>query len=365
MFEDKTTAALKAQVLAEINPVLGISTMAGSYADATVGPLCRQVSAFYQTLPGVLAMLFVDPSSGIFLDLVGRDYFNLTRRPGTKAKCSVTFTGTAGTVIQAGTAFLTATGLEFDLLSAVTIGADGTAVGELEAAEVGSAYNIAPGTLTQMYVNLPGLTGYANGQAEGGTDTESDEALYTRIVAARQRPDTSGNGWDYQDWALEVAGVGAVKVVELAEGPGTVGLTVVDSNYQGASEDIVEAVDSHIQSPGHRPVGADVTVAAAADLAIHVSAAVVVSGTTPGEVQTALEEALTEYCRTLIQQKYQQVYYHPEDDAAYTLYYNRVLALLLTIPGVQNFTSLTVNGGTEDITIPAASVPVVGEVSVT
>ena len=43
----------------------------------------------------------------------------------------------------------------------------------------------------------------------------------------------------------------------------------------------------------------------------------------------------------------------------------RVLALLLTIPGVQNFTSLTVNGGTEDITIPASSVPVVGEVSVT
>lgn len=30
-------------------------------------------------------MLFVDPGSGIFLDLVGRDYFNLTRREGTKA----------------------------------------------------------------------------------------------------------------------------------------------------------------------------------------------------------------------------------------------------------------------------------------
>lgn len=365
MFEDKTTAALKAQVLAEIDPAVGVSTMAGSFADAAVGPLCRQVSEFYKTLPGVLAMLFVDSSSGIFLDLVGRDYFNLTRREGTRARCSVTFTGTAGTVINAGTAFLTSTGLEFDLVSTVTIGSGGTAVGELEAEEAGSAYNIAPGTLVRMYVNLPGLTGYENGLAEGGTDTESDEALYGRIVAARQRPDTSGNGWDYQDWALEVPGVGAVKVVELANGPGTVGLTLVDSNYQGASEEIVEAVDTLIQSPGHRPVGANVTVEAATDLEISVEAVVVVSGTTPGEVQDALEAALSDYCKTLIRQKYETVYYRPEEDLPYTLYYNRVLALLLTIPGVQNFTSLTVNGGTTDIAIPAASVPVVGTVTVT
>ena len=45
--------------------------------------------------------------------------------------------------------------------------------------------------------------------------------------------------------------------------------------------------------------------------------------------------------------------------------YNRVLALLLTIPGVENFSALTINGGTEDLIIPAGSIPVVEEVSVT
>lgn len=366
MFEDKTTANLKAQVLAEINSSLGISTMAGSYTDAVAGPLCRQVSEFYKTLPGVLSMLFVDPTSGIFLDLVGRDYLGLTRRPGTKATCSVTFTGTAGTVINAGTVFLTATGLEFLLQASVTIGSGGTATGELQAAETGTAYNIVPGSLVQMYVNLPGLESYTNDQASGGTDEESDEALYQRIVAARQQPDTSGNGWDYRQWALSVAGVGDVKVVELADGPGTVALTLVDSTFHGASAEIVEAVEELIQSPGHRPVGADVSVSGATDLAIDVTATVqVADGTTPTEVQTALETALADYCQQLIQQKYGTVYYDPETDAAYTLYYNRVLALLLTIPGVQNFTTLTVNGGTADITIPADSVPVVGTVSVT
>lgn len=363
MFEDKTTQKLKEQVLAELEPGVGISTMAGSYADAVAGPLCQQVSNFYQVVRAVPSMLFVDPSSGVFLDLVGGDYFNLIRRPGTKARCSVTFTGKAGTGIRAGTKFLTATGLEFVLLSGVTIGSGGSAVGELEAAQAGSAYNIAPGTLTNMYVNLVGLDGYENDQAQGGTDTESDEALYERIDEARKRPDTSGNGWDYRAWCLEVAGVGEVKVVELAKGPGTVGLTVADSNYQGAAQEILEAVEANVQK--YRPVGADVTVAAAEDLPISVTAAVVVSGTTAGAVQTELEARLRDYCKTLIDQKYQRIYYGPEEDTAYTLYYNRVLALLLTIDGVQNFTALTVNGGTGDISIPAGSVPTVGEVSVT
>lgn len=363
MFEDMTTQKLKEQVLSEIQPALGISTMAGSFADAVAGPLCRQVSGFYQVVRAVPSMLFVDPSSGVFLDLVGGDYFNLTRRAGTKARCSVTFTGAAGTVIRAGTRFLTGTGLEFYLLSSVTIGSGGTAVGELEAAEEGSAYNIAPGSLSKMYVNLVGLDGFSNDQAQGGTDTESDEALYKRIDEARKRPDTSGNGWDYRAWCLEVAGVGEVKVVELADGPGTVGVTIVDSNYQAPSEEILEAVEANIQK--YRPVGASITVEAAEELPISVTAAVVVSGTTVEAVRAELEARLADYCKTLIQQKYQTIYYVSESDTAYTLYYNRVLALLLTIDGVQNFTTLTVNGGTVDITIPAGSVPTVGEVSVT
>ena len=53
MFEDKTTANLKAQVLSEINQAVGISTMAGSYADATAGPLCLVVSGFYQVVRAV------------------------------------------------------------------------------------------------------------------------------------------------------------------------------------------------------------------------------------------------------------------------------------------------------------------------
>lgn len=60
---------------------------------------------------------------------------------------------------------------------------------------------------------------------------------------------------------MEVAGVGSAKVVELPGGPGTVGVTLVDSNDRAPSEEIVEAVTAHIEE--ERPIGAAVTVTAA------------------------------------------------------------------------------------------------------
>ena len=363
MFEDRTVENLKKETLAEISPGLGIATMAGSYADAVAGPLAQAVSRFYKALPAVVSMLFIDPGSGPFIDLVAQDYHSLVRREGTRARCAISLSGRAGTVIPAGTAFLTASGLQFSLLDPVAIPENGAASGMLEAAGEGAAYNVLPGAIDRMLVNLPGLEGYTNGQGEGGTDRESDEALYLRVVEARQRPATSGNGWDYRRWALAVEGVGEVKVVELWNGPGTVGLTLTDSNFRGASPEIIQAVLAYIQE--RRPVGAEVTAAAAKETAITVEAKVITMGTTAQAVQEELEGRLREQFQRMIRTKCQSICYGPGEDQPYTLLYNRVLTLLLSIDRVDTFTKLTVNGGTEDIVIPADNIPVLGGVSVT
>ena len=47
MFDDRTQEAIKKEALAEINPDTGLSSMAGSFADAVIGPAARQVSEFY------------------------------------------------------------------------------------------------------------------------------------------------------------------------------------------------------------------------------------------------------------------------------------------------------------------------------
>lgn len=363
MFEDRTTANIKKEALEELSPATGISAMAGSFADASIGAAARVTSEFYQALRAVPSMLFVDPNSGQFLDLVAGDYFNMTRRSGTVATCSMDLFGAPGTLIQRGTTFLTAEGLRFATTAAVTIGADGRAVCTLQAAENGADYNIAAGALVSMWINIPGLTSYYNTEATGGTDDETGEQLYERIDEARRRPRTSGNGWDYRGWALEIDGVGEAKIVELAFGAGTVGITLVDSAYAPASPEKVEAVLQYILRK--KPIGAAPTVEAAKAVEISVSATVTLAGTTTEVVKEALTAALQDYFKTLIDNKYQRIYYKPSEDLPYTVVYNRILALLLTIPGVDNFSSLTVSGAEEDISIPADSIPTLGEVTVT
>lgn len=363
MFEDRTTERIKAEALAKINQATGLSPMEGGFADAMIGPAAEEISKLYKALPAVASMLFVDESSGPYLDAVGQNYFNITRKEGTYAYCDVSLTGEAGTVLPAGTAFLTSGGLEFTLVEDVVIGSTGTATGRLRAAGTGSAYNVEAGAVTRMYVNPLGLSSFENGEASGGTDVESDSALYRRIDERRKRPPTSGNGYQLRQWAMEVPGVGEAKVVELAGGRGTVSVTLVDANGKAASAELVSAATAYIEA--RRVVGSTVSVASAAELEVSVSAAVqLTAATTAAAVRLELQEKLEAYRRELISEKFRQVYYRPEEDGAYTLIYNRVAALLLTIPGVVNYTALTVNGKTEDVSIPAGSVPVLGEVRI-
>lgn len=364
MVEDKTPEALKAQMLGEIEQGQGLSSMAGSFADGVVGPVAEVMSELYRSLDAVPDMLFVDETSGEYIDRVGRQYYAIERRPGTQAHCDIHFTGTAGLVIAAGTVFLTAGGLGFSLLDGVTLDSTGAGVGRLRAEAPGAVYNVGEGALTRMYVNLSGLNSYQNDAAAGGTDPESDEALLGRIRERVQRPATSGNGYQYRQWALAVPGVGQAKVMELANGPGTVGLTLVDSNGLPASEEIRTAAARSIEA--QRPIGAQVLISAPTAVDISIAASVTLTqGTELAGVQTQLEQGVRDYLAGLIEQKYTPIYYSPSDDKGYTLVYNRILALLLNIRGVDNFSALTVNGAAADIVLAADQIPVLEEVNVT
>lgn len=101
-----------------------------------------------------------------------------------------------------------------------------------------------------------------------------------------------------------------------------------------------------------RPIGATVTVTSATGLSVNVSATVSIdSSTTLEAAQAAFTAALDDYLKSIAFEKY-------------TLVYNRIAYMLLDIPGVIDYTSLTVNGGTGNIEIDADSVPVLGTVVV-
>ena len=247
-------------------------------------------------------------------------------------------------------------------MESVTIPESGTVETTLQAGAVGSAYNIPAAQLTKMYVNIAGLTSYVNEEATGGTDQESDAQLVRRIQERRSKPANGSNGWQYRQWAMDVPGVGEAKVVELADGPGTLGITIVDTQGQPASPEIVEQCQEAMDA--QRTVGASVTVDAPEEVEISVTAAVTAS-IGKEQVQEEFEKKLSEYFSQLISAKYGAIYYTPEEDTAYSVPYSRVLVALLTIEGVEDYSAMGINGGVKDIPLEANQIPVLGEVVVT
>lgn len=363
MYEDRTAETIRAEMASDMQKLTGMSPVSGGFVDMLIGRTAVEHAKVYQALNAVFSLLFVDEDSGGFLDLHGDAYHNLHRREGTKARASMSFRGTPGTQIQQGTAFFADGGLEFDLSAPVTIGTNGVGRGWAQAAKVGGQYNVAADALSQMHINLVGLEEWHNTAAEGGSDEETDAALYARIDEKRKHPPTSGNIHDYRQWALEVSGVGAVKVIPLQDGPGTVNALIVGNDMEPATDDLVDSVAANIER--QRPIGPKVTVQAPGRTPIAIVATVeLVEGATAAAVRDGFTSSVRGYLDDLVRRKYTAIYANSEEDKPYTIVYNRISALLMDVAGVSDYTTLLVNGTPGDVVVPSDHVPVLSEVTV-
>ena len=351
MFEALSMESIKKEIVEGISKRYGVSTLEGGFLDAMVGPVALSIWRVYQSLDAIVPIAHVDESSGGYIDMRCEEFGVAARKAGTKAKLALTLKGKNGTRVPKGTAFLTAEGLTFGLETDAVLGPSGVAEAAAVADEVGTAYNVDAGAIVRMYANVAGLESYTSGAAAGGTDPETDTALAGRFYDRLQTPATSGNAYHYGQWAKEVEGVGAAKVTPLWAGPGTVKVLVAGPQREPVSGELVTACAAHIEEL--RPIGAAVTVKSAEGLSINVSAKARLSAaTTADKVRAALSESLDAYLKSSAFREY-------------VLRYNRVSFLLLDIDGVEDFSVLTVNGGTGNVSIGEDQVPVLGAVEVT
>lgn len=79
-----------------------------------------------------------------------------------------------------------------------------------------------------------------------GKDSETDEELRKRYFETVNEKIFSGNMADYKKKTKEIAGVGAVKVTPCWNGGGTVKLTILDSEFNKASDVLIEKVQNEI-----------------------------------------------------------------------------------------------------------------------
>lgn len=327
-----------------------VSTLEGSFGDIVPRAVSYELWRFYTQLRALTGIAFPDANSGKYLDMKCNEY-GITRKQAGFAVVILTFNGNANTNIPKNTAVQTADGLIFNTESAVKIPESGTVEVLAKAENSGVIYNVKENTITKMLTSINGVSSVTNAEfATGGYDEETSEALYERLNMLRQSRATSGNTTHYEQWALEVEGVGAARCIEVWDGANTVLVVIASADLLPVDQGICDKAKEYIETK--RPVGAIVTVKSAEAVTLNINAEIVLENNAQLEsVKNEFNQKLTEYLKSVAFGGEQVIY-------------ARVLYLLLGITGVADYKSFTINGDTQNIALQKTNVPTIGEVNI-
>ncbi|MGO4542702.1 baseplate J/gp47 family protein [Paenibacillus sp. 2TAB19] len=349
MFEQETKKAILDRMLAASPDSL--DRRQGSVTFDLLSPVAIELAQAYIQLDNVLRFGFAGSQQpSVFLDMRAAEV-GVFRLESVKAAGIVVFNGNENVSIPVGTAVSTDEETPITFITAEPgIIQQGKAAVKAYAANGGAAGNIAAGRIKLMLGSLSGVVAVTNPEPfDNGTDTESDESLLNRYYDRVRRPATSGNEWHYRQWALEVAGVGDVKVFPVWAGNGTVKLTILSKDKKAPDGDIIKRVSDAVDA--RRPVGASVTVWPAKEVPLRVSAALKLApGAEMDKISALFQLQLTEYLAEL-------AFRHD------IVPYNRIFGLLLDIKEIADFSDLRINGVNGNLSLEADEVAIAGAVN--
>lgn len=299
--------------------------------------------------------MFLENMTGEELDKYAAQVKGLVRRPATHAVGTLEVTGT-GTIPQ-GALFATQGGVLFMATETTAISGSGTIA--IQAVEPGSGGNMPAESITSMPVTIPGIAAVRNpSPTVDGYEEETDGDFRERLEIALREPPTSGNIAHYKSWALEISGVGGVKVFPLARGDNTVDVVIIDSQGMPASEGLVTQVQDHIdpgstgKGEGQAPIGARCYVESATALPITLEVTI-----TPMEGQ--LEETIKEHIQNAVTAYLKEIAFQQD-----YVSYGKIAVAINDAQGVLDYADLTLNGGTGNLEVPERQVANLGEVTV-
>lgn len=286
----------------------------GNHSYNLTYPTALALAELYEyTLPEFLKLAIPEWSYGEMLDEHAK-VRGMSRRSATAATGRLTVTGDAGTVIQEGSLFSTASvnedpTVDYKALSTVEIPSSGTATVNVQCTQTGLVGNAPAGTVIMVSSRITGIASVINDDAiSGGTEDETDESLSARIVEYDKSQGDSFTGCvaDYKRWATSVAGVGEATVTPASDNSGTVTIVITDSNGEPATSELCTAVYNYIMAPNApeerlAPIGAVLVVQAPDEIEVSINATVEISAETTIEaVKEAFLAKLESYLQTAI-----------------------------------------------------------------
>lgn len=330
-------------------------------SDMTPGSLIR---SFCEATALTVEELYVATYLGFrrYLSEVPSLIFDFDKKAGTKATSSVIFSrsGTTGTAtIVSGTEVSTPTGLSFFTTDLVTI-ADGNSDSptiEVEAEEVGTAYNVSANSITVLAESIDGVESVTNSiGAVGGTATESDYQYNQRFQAYIEGL-AGSNTAGLIAGALSVEGITSASIVEhfppisnenvsIYVDDGT--LVSVSAEQLAEVQEIIDG-DGTESNPGYRAAGVNAVVKAPSIITVNVDVSVeVIEGVDTDQIKTDISTVLTDYINNL--------------GVGADVVYNEMVTSIMGVYGVYNCDITTPTG---DTSISSVSVGRFGTLNVT
>lgn len=259
IFAAKTKEEIQQSIndkIKELSP--DISVIEGTFKRDLVNANSIEFEKVYTEIDLLKEASFAATSWGDYLTQKCADY-GVDRKMAQYAHGKVTFKGTPRAYIPAKTLVQSANGLQFYTLVDTYIEDNGEAEADIMAQNTGSIYNVEQNTITIIPMSIGGVSSVTNKEAiKNGYDTEADDALYTRYYNKMRYPATSGNKYHYYQWATSVNGVGGCVINPLQNGAGTVGISIVNSNGEQADRELIQTVQTYIDSV--KPIGSTATV---------------------------------------------------------------------------------------------------------
>ncbi|WP_152393755.1 baseplate J/gp47 family protein [Paenibacillus guangzhouensis] len=314
----------------------------GSVIYDALAPAAAEMAQMYMDIDMFLRLTFASTSSGEYLALRAAE-MGVSRNPATKAKRQgVFYSGNEYLDVPLGSRF------SIDDVTYVARDRIDPGIYILECEVAGNVGNTPIGPLLPVdYV--PKLTrAVLTDIVQEGVNEEPDEKLLAKYQLRVQQASTSGNAYQYKQWAITVQGVGDAKVFPLWNGPGSVKVVIADLDKKPADPASVAQTSDYIEEV--RPIGANVTVVSGVGKAIIVKAKVALATSyTLQSVTEGFKSLLTDYLKSIA---FEMTY----------VSYARIGTLLMSVPGVLDYSAMSLNGGTVNIPLADEEIPVFGSV---
>lgn len=197
-----------------------------------------------------------------------------------------------------------------------------------------------------------------------GEDEEDTEDLRKRYFDSFKVTAFAGNVRDYIEKTNAIPGVGSTKVTRAHEGGGTVLLTIIDSDFNAATDTLISTVKQLIdpvektgEGVGLAPIDHRVTVESADTEQINVGAELTLESNYPAEsvapfVKSVIENYLAELRKT----------WGDTDNIIVRI--SHIETRLLSVSGVIDAENITINGERKNVILSKNQIPILGEVTI-